>query len=276
MISVSVLFVSNIIKVERAKSDLRLNRIPAVCRHDGRPFSSRKWCRFALAVRALGPLFAGVACLFFCLGQFAGAVQKDEKVLRAGTVVAERFELLGPTGKRTALLRTDEKGATYLSFFDEKGSRRLTFGVSDNAEPMLTFFDSKGEQRLNARIDHQNDAPYLALSGGPPLGTRIALMADGNGGSLTLSQPKGGRLYLRVDERGQPTAHLHGVGNAQGVTMSAGADDALVALAGNGRNRVRLGLLPDGLPEIRLTDETNQVTSIMTLTREGKSTFRKP
>jgi tetratricopeptide (TPR) repeat protein len=55
-------------------------------------------------------------------------------VLRAGTIVAESFEIVRPDGKRTAILRTDDMGQTYLAFFDQKESRRLTLGVSQHGQ----------------------------------------------------------------------------------------------------------------------------------------------
>jgi hypothetical protein len=258
-------------------SDLRPDDNAPPNRNNELCVRSRAWRRCLRVVCRPGPFLAAVACIFFCLGQFAGAVQRNEKVLRADAVVAQKFELIGSNGKRAATLATDGNGAAYLTFFDEKQTARLRVGVSDRADSVLMLSDSKGETRLDARISSTDDTPYFILSGGPPLGTTIALSASGSHGYLSLSQTKGGRLSLNVDDEGQPGVYLHGIGGERGISLSANADRQEIALNGkDGKKRVRLIMLPDGSPELSLADETNEVTSIMTLTKDGKMTFRQP
>jgi hypothetical protein len=226
------------------------------------------------AVRSWGPLLAGVACLFFCLGQFAGAVQKNEKALRAGVVAAERFELLGPNGKPTASLETDPRGATYLHFFDENHSPRLTLGLSPEGAPGLLLLDPNRKARLSLAIA-LDGSPGLLLDGPGQLGATVYLRARDEGATLTLSQEKGGRLHIGIADDG-PVAVLNGNGQKQGLILSAADEDQHISLTGAKlAKRVSLRMLPDGSPQIHLMDETGEPASVMTLDREGKTTIRK-
>ena len=257
-------------------SDSRLNGTASVCGDERPAACSRTGRRLRDSSWPLVPLLACVAFLSFGFGHFAGAVQKNEKVLRADAVVAERFELVGPNGKPTALLRTDERGGTYLIFFDDKQSRKLTLGVSHLGEATLLLYDSMGQTRASLMIDAENSDPFLSLRGSGSLGSDISLSAHRDGAKLALSEKKGGRLYVGIDERGQPTAGLFG-GNDRGVFLSADDDNGNISLTGANRvRRVSWRMLPDGSPEIVLMDEAGDVTSIMALTRDGKTTFRRP
>ena len=75
--------------------------------------------------------------VFFWTAQFAAGVQKGENRLRADTVTAGRFELIGANGKKAALLCADPRGGAELSFYDEKEVLRLGVGISDDVDPRL-------------------------------------------------------------------------------------------------------------------------------------------
>jgi hypothetical protein len=261
--------------LEASMNDSRPSSAASGRRDESPDPESRTRDRRRDAVRSWGPLLAGVACLFFCLGRFAGAVQKNEKALRAEVVVAEQFELLGPNGKPTATLRTDSRGATYLHFFDENHSPRLTLGLSPEGGPRLRLVDPNHKGELNLDVDPADGDPHLRLGGPGQLGASVYVGAHDDGATVRLSQMKGGRLYITIADDG-PVAGIVGNGDKQGVMLSADDEDQHISLTGaKGAKRVSWKMLPDGSPQLYLMDEMGEPASVMTVDREGKTTIRK-
>jgi hypothetical protein len=79
-----------------------------------RPFVRWRW-----------PLLALFLALFFSLGRFAGAVQNEQEILRAKSIIAEAYELQGADGKKYASLAKEATGEVRLKFFDQAGRSRL-------------------------------------------------------------------------------------------------------------------------------------------------------
>jgi hypothetical protein len=193
-----------------------------------------------------------------------------------GNPISPRHWLLGPNGKPTASLQTDLLGATYIQFFDESRSPRLTLGLSENGKPGILLFDSKHNVRLSLRVDAANGNPSLLLEGQGGLGASVAIGAYADGASVALSQNKGGRLYLHVEDQGS-AAGLCANDDKHGIALMAFEDDQHISLTGGNRvRRVSWWMLPDGSPELHLLDETGKLMSVMTLDHKGKTTFRKP
>lgn len=254
--------------------NLRLVKIPSVDGATGSALSAGTgWGRWRAA--RVGPwltVCVGAACFF--LGQFAGAVQKAEEVLRADSVFAGRFELLGRDGKRAALLRNDPQGATSLSFYDGKQAQRLVVGISERGEPALRLFDPEGKCRLTIDVDSEG-SPHVRLEGEPRVGAVILLTIDKGGPSMSFSQSKGGRLSVLLDNQGQPRIDLQGTGNERGVSLSAGANDQEISLTGrNGVKRVSWTMDADGNPVIHLRNEAGRMTATMKVTKDGEGVFK--
>ena len=112
-------------------------------------------------------LIACVASISFVLGEYAGAVQDHEKVIRADAVVAGRYKLVGPNGKIAALLHTKGEGEVLLSFYESDGSLRLGVGISPLGEPSLKLYDRKLLPQLSLRIDAKDQTPRLMLANSP-------------------------------------------------------------------------------------------------------------
>ena len=79
------------------------------------------WCARCIPVT----LTASICIMCFWLGQFAVAVQKGEKIVRAESVVAESFELVGPDGRQTASLQSMGAGEGVLILRGGHGKGRL-------------------------------------------------------------------------------------------------------------------------------------------------------
>jgi hypothetical protein len=276
-IKVLMLLRNGLLTQEIAMIDPRPNNIAALCPDDDPYHRPQPLARCLLAVRRWGPLVASIACLFFFLGHLAGAAQRPENVLRARAMVAERFELVGPDGKRAAVLNTDDIAGTSLDLFDKRGHPRLRIGLGLSGYPFISLYDSKGQNRLYAGLSVNDEMPNLALYGPPPLSSAIHMRADEIGASLGLTQTNGGRLSLAVDDQRQPSVDMSSAGDQHGVYISAGAQGQQVSLTGKGGvRRVRLKMLPDGSPEVELADETGEVISVTTLTKDGKAISRRP
>ena len=167
--------------------------------------SSRTWYSLILCGGAL----------IFCLGQYAGAVQR-EKVLRADAVVAGRFELTDSEGKSVASLHTKGDGEVLLSFYGEKGSLRLDLGVSPGDGPGLRFYDARGRSRLTLSVGAVDDVPRVRIVGAASDDT-IDVRADDIGPRMVISRQSATpglrrEVSMGLDSQGAPKIRLSGPG----------------------------------------------------------------
>lgn len=217
-----------------------------------------------------------VGALWLLRGQLAGAVQKREKDLRADAVVAKRFTLTGPEGKRSALLDAIPDGTTWLSVFDKEGSRRILLGVTGRSEPTLSLFDSKAKLRLNFGLDAADGEPNVQLSGGPRPGTMVLLSVSELGPSLSLSHARRGRLSMGLDDQGESDISLSGAGDERGVLLSGGGDNQHISMMGrNSGTRASWRMDPDGTPWMYLMDDEGKTAASVRVTKEGDVLFGK-
>ena len=106
----------------------------------------------------------------------ASGVQKTDKVVRADTFVAQRFELVGPNGSRLATLQVGADGKPILSFLDEKGAERLSVGIGP-VGPSLSIFYKQPLPRLRLSLDETNDFPMIELTDGALIGGKRARLS---------------------------------------------------------------------------------------------------
>lgn len=71
-----------------------------------------------------------------------------ERNVTAASVVAEKFVLVDGTGKRRAILGTNEAGAAGLWAFDTDGRQRLWIGVGNEQDPIMSLISRSGAPRL--------------------------------------------------------------------------------------------------------------------------------
>jgi hypothetical protein len=226
-------------------------------------------CRYRSAL-----ILCGGAALF-CLGQFAGAVQKGEKLFRADRIVAGSFELSSPSGKPAALLRTNDRGEASLSFYDEKQATRINLGLS-GGRPVIRLFDAQAEMKLSLFVDAEGGTPSLLLKGHGPRDCRSLLAVGDHGPRMSFVDDERGRLSMGLNDRGQPTMVLHGTGNARGVALSVSEDGSTISLTGkDGIRKANWSLLPDGSPVIQIADHTGRITLEITVDEDGKPAVQK-
>ena len=228
------------------------------------------------AYRVHGLLAVCAGAVFFWAPQFAAGVQKGEKELRADTVTAGRFELIGANGKKAAILCPGPHGGARMSFYDEKEVLRLGVGISDDGGPALILYDRDGRERLSADIRTLLGVPTFTLFVPTADGPRVMLTADEDGASVSLNGKKGsGRVLMNLDIDGAPLIRLEGPGGKRGISLTADGDNQWIMLTQGGRRPVSLGLEPDGSPVLLLSDPTGRVSSSMTLRPSGETKFRR-
>jgi hypothetical protein len=230
------------------------------------------------AYRIHGLLVVCAGAVFFWTAQFAAGVQKGENKLRADTVTAGRFELIGANGKKAALLCADPRGGAELSFYDEKEVLRLGVGISDGAEPRLMLYDRAGHVRLSVALPTVSGAPTVTLHGKTSVDPQVILTADEIGASVQLYRSKGGgalSMVLAADFEKEALITLEGPGNKRAISLSATGDKQWIFLTEGTQHRVGLGLQPDGSSELHLSDRAGTVRSIMTLAPNGETTVHR-
>jgi hypothetical protein len=267
----------------------------------GGAFGVRETLRLGWRVlRARGPLIASGGAIFFWLGQFAGAMQKGEKVLRADAVVADRFEIVRGDGTTAALLHTDDHESTMLTFYDAKQKARLSIGFASLGQPGITVYDAKGALKMSLRLD-ADGYPIVDLIGDAPFGPRAYLLATKDSTSVSVWSEKSGKAWMGLDGTGQPGLRLTGAekerrlslttadpagpmitltGKDQGIDVTAGSlglgAGPKISLKGkNNLRRIEWTLPPDLPPAVLVADEMGNFRLIMTLDKDGKPTWRQ-
>ena len=85
------------------------------------------------------------------MGHFAGAVQKEQELLKAGVVSAERYELRGADGRLGAVLAVEPSGEVNLQPYQQKGTSSLIAGLDANGSPEISFLEDKNGLRMKPR-----------------------------------------------------------------------------------------------------------------------------
>ena|ERR1035441_9324327 len=110
-------------------------------------------------------LLALALAVFFSMGHFAGAYQKEkeEQQLKAKTIISEKFEIRGPDNTLRASLTRGREGEVYLLFFDKAHHTRLTVGLDAQGSPSISFFDEQIAHRMSLALDSENGTPQIIL-----------------------------------------------------------------------------------------------------------------
>lgn len=235
-----------------------------------RPAPPGRWRRYVW----MGLLLVGI----FAIGHLAGAAQKQQEILKADRIQAERFEVRGPDNVLRAAFFKGAKGEACLSFFDKDGKTRLSLGIGDDGLPSLSMYDNNKKMKLGLSIDHEGGNPQLVLlddSGEPAIhlgvrkdsGPDVTVGRKGKG-RVSISLSKAGEPSLQVqDEQGDPRVALGLSGGLPSISLMAGKNvlrsswrvhaDGSAAFAihdGNAKQRLVIGVDRDGKPSIRFID----------------------
>jgi hypothetical protein len=191
------------------------------------------------------PLFLFSMLVFFSMGHFAGAFQKEQEILRAKAIASERFELLSPAGKTAALLRLNPRGQGELTIFDERADPRVEIGFDARGSPGVRLLGTDHRLRASLLIDSQTGAPRLdfiddkgnsaiKLEISPRFGPsvivgsklqnriNIGISKDGSPG-ITLWDQRFPRLMMSMVQ-GKPSIRLMDADNVDRSTWKVGKD----------------------------------------------------
>jgi hypothetical protein len=214
----------------------------------------------------------------FVIGHLAGAAQKQQEILKADRMQAERFEVRGPDNVLRAALFKGAKGEACLSFFDKDGKTRLSLGIGDDGLPSLSLYDNHKKMKIGLSLDPDGGNPQLVLlddSGEPAI--RLGVPKDsgpdvtvGRNGKerVSISLTRDGEPSMRMlDEQGDPRVALGLSNGVPSISLMAGKNvlrsswrvlaDGSAAFAihdGNAKQRLIIGVDRDGKPSIRFID----------------------
>ena len=220
------------------------------------------------ASRARFPLIACLGALLFWLGQVATAVQKEDKVVRAQTVVAESFELRRPDGKAAATIRTNSEGETLLSVLTGDGFPAVELGVSRGGQPTVRFLDAKSNVRFKIGLTEEQN-PVLVMNSGLLRRNTVFLSTSERGPTLSLESTGGGRIDLGLDDVGVPSLDMDAKDKNSGILLLAGDERPTAVLKGKaGKFRSTWKLLSDGSPVFTLADD-KEMDRISVMVRDG-------
>lgn len=162
----------------------------------------------------------------------------------AGAVLtASQVNLVDGTGRlRGTLAGSDEGARAALSFLDDTGQVRATFGVQSDGTPLMQLHGSGGETRLLATLQG-DDALLVVGPEGEPQGLFGAVQRTA---MLTLGDGERSRMQLHLSPGGLPRVALADATGQEAVALSVGSDDMpRVVLAAAGRPRVIVSATPD-------------------------------
>ena len=201
--------------------------------------------------RCKWPLFVFFLLLFFSVGHFAGAVQKEDEILRARSIVAEGYELQGPDGTKFATLAKESDGAARLTFFDPKGRSRLEVGLNADGSSGLGFYDAEHVCRAAIGVTGRSGSPVIVLQ-------------DEKGDSaVRVAVPKGVGPQLHIGKQGHESIEI-------GVSIDGSASITMR----DPKNKPRIKLLvTDTGPSIVLYDEQGKTRSLWIVSQDGSASL---
>jgi hypothetical protein len=230
-------------------------------------------------VRMRWLLFTFLIAIFFSLGHFAGAYQREQDILRTKAISAETFEVRSPDDKLKASLHQGAGGETYLSFFDQKGGARLTMGLGPKGTPAISFFDDKLALRMGLSLDVNDNTPQIVLfddhvqpvlhlgitkglgpeiSVGGTLKARVSIAArEGGSPSIQVIDGKNSpRISLDLSDQDKPAISILGDDRVVRASWRIHSDDSVIFSMSDPKARQRLVIMTDkdGKPSIRFID----------------------
>jgi hypothetical protein len=221
------------------------------------------------------PLIALAVGVLCSLSRVASGVQREEAVIRAKSLVAEKFELVDAKGRPAASLQKGLQGQPILSFFDDNGTARFNLGMTDDGQPSLTLADEKGRARISLFLANKDGEPLLSVSSGSPLGgTRLDMSSSADGPILTLSKPKQGRIEKGVV--GEPAISLRDSDDRLALLIKATDDGPKVSMLGkNGLERAKVNVRADGSLILMLADVQGTAKLRIEVDRKGEAHILK-
>jgi hypothetical protein len=230
------------------------------------------WTR--IIARCRWPFFALCLVIFFSIGHLAGAVQKEEEILRAKEVIAEKFELRGPDGTLAASLSVSRVGQARLVFFDKNRNRRIGIGFDPLGSPGISLHDANGEVRVHLKVDGQTGEPRLNFTDDQLNPSIVITINKGLGPSIVVGSARQSRIRIGVSDEGSPSIQLWD-GNSPRISMSVPDGQPIIQLLeANFAVRSTWRVLADGSVSFSLLDRNKQERLVVLTDKDGKPAIR--
>ncbi len=221
------------------------------------------------------PLLTLIVAAFFAMGHRAGAVQKEQEMLKFKTISAETFEVRGPDNKLRASLFRGPRGEALLSFFDQDGRSRLSLGINSKGTPIISLLDDKQAQKMSLSLDSEDGTPQIILFDGDNEAALHLGITKGFGPDISVGKQGQGRVSIFVTKEGSPAVQL--VDPKGDPRISAGVFDDGPSISLLGDDRVVQAIwrvLPDGSASFSLSDRQARQRLVVMTDKQGKPSIR--
>jgi hypothetical protein len=214
-----------------------------------------------------------LASAVFCLGRQAGALQKEEEILRAKSIEAENFELVGPGQRKAAKLYAEPDGAARLSFYDKAGKARLIVGIDPEGTPSVSFLGEGNDVKIALSLDPRSCSPKLRMFDKD--GAKISVTVDDQSGpELSVGGPNKSRVSLSVSDR-SPSVRFYDENNNPRIKLSIADNEPVIEMLDQNRSIRSVWAVRKGhIAEFALADSTSKVRLRISSDANGKSSIR--
>jgi hypothetical protein len=221
------------------------------------------------------PIFLSLPVIFFSLGRYAGAVQREADTLQAGSVVAEKFELVGADGRVAAALYQGPKGEVMLRFSDRKGGSPLMIGLDAKGSQSVLFSDEQRRTRMSLALDGDDGTPHLNMFDERGQAVLTLGVVKGFGPSLDIGKIGSNRISISVSQAGEPSIQLLGQRNAPRISVAL-LDNSPIITMSDGGDAVRSTwrVMPVGAPSFSLWDRDKKERLVVLTDKDGKPAIR--
>ena len=222
-------------------------------------------------------LFALVLAVFFSMGHFAGAYQKEKELeqLRAKTIISEKFEIRDVNNKLRASLSQEPNGEVQLMFIDGAGHLRLALGLGRKGNPEIDLFDADSAQKMSISLDPQDGTSAVVLFDGK---TRPAIrmgIVKGFGPDLTIGRDGESQITAFLTQDGEPSVQLLDSKRNPLLALGVTGNEPSVSLLGpGGANRALWRVLPDASVELALFDSQVKRRLVVATDKAGHPSIR--
>ncbi len=212
--------------------------------------------------------------LFFAMGHFAGAFQKDQDTLRFQSITAEKLEIRGPDGKLKATLSGGRAGGDSLSFYDAQGARRLSLGIDKEGSPNVLFFDDKRKMRLALAIDPHDNTPHINFFDDQTKSVLSAGLLNGLGPDISVGKHDGNHITISL-VNDDPRIQFVDSNHQSRVHIGMIDKQPSISLAGeNGAIQSNWRIEPDGSVVFSMSDRAMRQRVVITTDKDGKPSIR--
>ena len=221
------------------------------------------------------PLVAMTLVIVFSMGRLAGALQKEQEILRAKAISAEKFEIRGADKKLRASLLKGPDGAALLSFFDEGGNPRLIMGLDAKGAPIVSFFGDKQAPSISIGFDSENGEPGIHLFDGQQEPALSLGITKGIGPDMTIGRKGQGQILMSAAGGFSSAIQISDSKNNPRLLLNVSdAEPAILLLGDNRAIRASWQVHADGSVSFSLRDTQSRQRLVIMTDKDGKPSIR--